>query len=71
MLINKEGSKTTPAFYVPKRYFGLAARKASANEVAGYVMRDLKDKQQARQRAEQIAAEEAAKVTVVSDVPSA
>lgn len=69
MVINLEGTKKTPAYYVPNRYFGLAARKAMANEVAGAVMRDIKDKQDAERKAATKSAEATAPtLSVVSDV---
>lgn len=36
----------------PKRYFGLAALKSMSNQIAGGVMQELKDKQQAARAAE-------------------
>lgn len=61
--------KTSEAsFYVSKRYFAMYLKKGMAMEIAGGVMKELKDKQQA----EILAAKEKQKVeaTTLSVVPS-
>lgn len=68
LVINLEGPKNKPAYYIPKRYFGLAGRKAMANEVASATMKELKEKQDAeRKAAVEQSAEATAKLSVVSD----
>ena len=56
--------------YLPKQYFVRRLRKVAANQVAGQVFTDIKEKQKAAQEAAKLAAQNPPEATASNDVQS-